>query len=202
MKKLLFGAAALLLMASCSGNTTKEKAKEDSIRIADSIAQVEAAKAAAEQARMDSIRQDSINNATAGLTFQMFCKPEKVEGVNLQSFLSLKQITANLEKIDFSLTKTQKKKDKDYDWTPDNPTYYTKTITTFAKPIGNNITTVKLEGADGYVSKAIIEFPKPDDVSEFKGTVKGKLKDTDIYWHEMYIKYKGNTVEIEAGGGE
>ena len=58
MKKLLFGATALLLMASCSGNGTNEKAKEDSARIADSIAQVENAKAAAEQARLDSIRQD------------------------------------------------------------------------------------------------------------------------------------------------
>ena len=48
MKKVLFGAAALLLMASCSGNGTKEKAKEDSIRIADSITQVEAAQGAAE----------------------------------------------------------------------------------------------------------------------------------------------------------
>lgn len=60
MKKLLFGTAALLLMASCSANGTNEKAKEDSTRIADSIAQVEEAQAAAEQARLDSIRQDSI----------------------------------------------------------------------------------------------------------------------------------------------
>ena len=63
MKKLLFGAVALLLMASCSGNGTTEKANDDSARIADSIAQVEAAKAAAEQARVDSLRQDSIANA-------------------------------------------------------------------------------------------------------------------------------------------
>ena len=63
MKKLLFGVAALLLMASCSGNGTTEKASDDSARIADSIAQVETAKAAAEQARLDSIRQDSINES-------------------------------------------------------------------------------------------------------------------------------------------
>ena len=41
MKKMLIGAAALLLMASCSGNGTTEKTLEDSARIADSIAQVE-----------------------------------------------------------------------------------------------------------------------------------------------------------------
>ena len=75
MKILLFGTAALFLMASCSGNGGSEKTKEDSTHIeatrdsllADSIAQAEgarqaeeAAKAAAEQARLDSIRQDSI----------------------------------------------------------------------------------------------------------------------------------------------
>ena len=67
MKKLLFGTAALLLMASCSGTGTSEKTREDSTHIADSIAQVEAirqaeeaAQVAAEQAHLDSIRQDSI----------------------------------------------------------------------------------------------------------------------------------------------
>lgn len=54
------GTAALLLMASCSGYNNSEKTHEDSARIADSIAQVEAAKAAAERARLDSLRQDSI----------------------------------------------------------------------------------------------------------------------------------------------
>ena len=63
MKKSLLGAAALLLMVSCASNGTSEKAKEDSIRIADSIAQVEAAKASAEQARLDSLHQDSIAKA-------------------------------------------------------------------------------------------------------------------------------------------
>ena len=62
MKKLLFFAMSLILMAGCSGNGASEKANEDSIRIADSIAKVEAAQAAAEQARLDSIRQDSINS--------------------------------------------------------------------------------------------------------------------------------------------
>ena len=60
MKKLLLEASALILMASCAGNGASEKANEDSARIADSIAQVEATQAAAEQARLDSIRQDSI----------------------------------------------------------------------------------------------------------------------------------------------
>ena len=65
MKKLFFGGVALLLMASCAGRGSSEKAREDSVRIADSIAQVETATAAAEQARQDSIRQDSIAKAEA-----------------------------------------------------------------------------------------------------------------------------------------
>lgn len=66
IKNLLFGAATIMLMASCAGNGVSEKTKEDSIRIADSIAQVEAtrqaeeAAMAAEQARLDSIRRDSL----------------------------------------------------------------------------------------------------------------------------------------------
>lgn len=58
MKKLLLGAAALFLMASCSGSGSTKNTNEESTRIADSIAQVEA-----EQARLDSIRQDSIAKA-------------------------------------------------------------------------------------------------------------------------------------------
>ena len=67
MKKVLFGVVTLILMANCTGNSALEKAREDSARIADSIAQIEAirqaevaAQVAAVQARMDSIRQDSI----------------------------------------------------------------------------------------------------------------------------------------------
>lgn len=65
MKKLLYGAVALLLTASCAGNKA-EKENEESIRQADSIAAIEArqeAQAAAEQARLDSLRQDSIAKA-------------------------------------------------------------------------------------------------------------------------------------------
>ena len=64
MKKLLFFAMSLILMAGCSGNGASEKANEDSVRIADSIAKVEAAQAVAEQARLDSIAMDSIMQIT------------------------------------------------------------------------------------------------------------------------------------------
>lgn len=68
MKKLLFGIAALMLMASCNGNKAgSENTDKDSSSFSDSIAQLEVtnqaeetALAAAEQARIDSLRQDSI----------------------------------------------------------------------------------------------------------------------------------------------
>ena len=61
MKKLLFGLAALFLLTSCVGKRNSEKTREDSARVADSIAQVEAAKAVVEQARQDSILLYQIN---------------------------------------------------------------------------------------------------------------------------------------------
>lgn len=67
MKKLLFGAVALFLMTGCSGNGTSEKTRKYSLRIADSIEQVEASRQAeeavqeaAERARQDSIRRNSV----------------------------------------------------------------------------------------------------------------------------------------------
>ena len=69
MKKFILIASGLFLtigiMTGCSGRNA-EKEREDSIRIADSIAAVEAAREEAlriaEQARLDSIRLDSIEN--------------------------------------------------------------------------------------------------------------------------------------------
>ena len=81
MKKILFGVAAVLLMASCSGKGDSEKASEDSARMADSIAQVEAVKAATEQARLDSIRQDSIRAdsiANAESFYKKLPDPKKI----------------------------------------------------------------------------------------------------------------------------
>ena len=69
MKKLLFGAAAIMLMVSCSGNGASEKAQEDSTRITDSIAQQEAALATDGQVRQDSLRQDSIAKAEAAAQY-------------------------------------------------------------------------------------------------------------------------------------
>lgn len=66
MKKILYSAASLLLFAgiavSCSGNsaTNADKEREDSARNADSLAAIEASLKQIEEARVDSLQQDSI----------------------------------------------------------------------------------------------------------------------------------------------
>lgn len=60
MKKLLFGAVALFLIASCAGNGTSEKASEDSADMTtDSLAQVESTNAADEKADLEAKRQEA-----------------------------------------------------------------------------------------------------------------------------------------------
>ena len=190
------------VIISCSGGKNAEQEREDSIRRADSLAAIEAQIEALEQARLDSLRQDSLNRVASKLTFQTFSVSEKVDGVSLQSLDSDKKIESRLKEKGFELTETKKEQKKDYDWTPQNPTFYTVTVKTYTKTIGDKTTVVKLEGGDGYVSNVVINFPDSSDVDEFKSTVKGKLKDPDVYWHEMNISYKGSTVEISMGGGE
>ena len=69
MKKLLLIALPLIMLGGCAGGNKAEKEKEDSIRQADSLAAVEAtvnaAQEAAEQACLDSLKQDSISKAEA-----------------------------------------------------------------------------------------------------------------------------------------
>ncbi|MDE6273248.1 MAG: hypothetical protein K2M31_09625 [Muribaculaceae bacterium] len=64
MRKIYFvlGSALLLCLFSACSNSDKQH-EEDSIRRADSLAAIEAAEKAAEEARLDSIRQDSIEKA-------------------------------------------------------------------------------------------------------------------------------------------
>lgn len=64
MNKFLFGIVVLLVIASCSGNGVSEKKNDDFSAKADSIAaatQAAEAEAEARQARIDSIRLDSIS---------------------------------------------------------------------------------------------------------------------------------------------
>ena len=88
MKKLLFGAVVLFLMASCAGNGESEKVQEDSSQTADSLAQVEAVQA--EVARQDSIRQDSI--AKAEKAAQAAAQYDKIVDEYLNAIIKLEGV--------------------------------------------------------------------------------------------------------------
>ena len=105
----------LSVATSCSGRNP-EKEREDSISTADSIAVIEVAIQETEQVRINSIQQDSIENATAGLTFQTFTSPKKMEmgDVTLQLFSPLKTITSNLISLGFELFDTKTFTRNDY----------------------------------------------------------------------------------------
>lgn len=116
MKKLLLGGTVLLLMASCSGNGTSEKAQENAAHLADSIAQVEAAKAAAEQARQDSIRQDSLAKAEElakaaqydGLVSQFVSSVNKIEkAANRGDFSNMHALVNNYESLHNKINKVK-----------------------------------------------------------------------------------------------
>ena len=86
MKKFLFGILSLILVTGCTRNGRSEKEIEDSMRIADSIAQIEAAKIAAEQAIQDSIRQDSIAKAEAAAQYDKLLDDYLKATTNLESY--------------------------------------------------------------------------------------------------------------------
>lgn len=89
MKKILFAISALLLMASCEGSDNSEKVHKDSRLTTDPSAREETIRKAeettkeeAEQARLDSLRQDSLNRnfSTFDLSFHQL--HGKVKNVN------------------------------------------------------------------------------------------------------------------------
>ena len=97
MKKSLLGAAALLLMVSCSGNSTTEKTNEDSVDLSDSIAQVEAAKQAghqdsAIQADSSATMAPEAEKKVPELKVSAFYKKEGSGEYSFYSFLSMKKV--------------------------------------------------------------------------------------------------------------
>lgn len=73
MTKFFYVMAAIMLLASCSGIGSSETTTDP---VADSIAQAQAMQKAAEQARLDSLRQDSIQK-----------EQEKAEFAQIQSMV-------------------------------------------------------------------------------------------------------------------
>lgn len=211
MKKILFGIATLLLITSCSGNGNRksDKANEDPIRRSDSITatadSLEDPSRIIEETRLDSIRKDSIDYVSAGLTFQTFTSPKKLgEGnVTLQLLSSAKKVESNLIGLGFELVKTKKFKRNDYwDSDIDSTSYIEAILNTYSKEIDGRSTVVSVESSDNQIIELSVDFPDSKDLEEFKKTVKGKIKDNKEFYWELKIRYKGNKVtlqEQEAG---
>ena len=177
MKKFLFPIAAIMLMVSCAGNKESEKAREDSVRVADSIAQVEAAEAAAEEARQDSIRQDSIQKAVEFASVVKALERIPDENNKLDGFLKSLGFKGNVKKS--TRTEDYLGDMLEYDVETYNYTYSMgdKKITYFYKyeesiAMGSSETRITIEGDD----QALDDFyrfakKKFDSVSKKGNTV-------------------------------
>lgn len=97
-------AATVVILIGCSGkpDPALEKARQDSIRVADSIAAEEKALAAAEQARLDSIKEAESLKPT--------CFIKRASSTTYE-FRDSREITANLKKLGF-----KKKQYNKTDW--------------------------------------------------------------------------------------
>lgn len=187
MKKLLFGAAALILMASCSGNgTSSEKDTEDSTRIADSIAQVEAAKAAAEQARLDSIRQDSI-------------KQDSVKNEELKKFhAAIPNYKKFFSEQGYSSLSSYLKKLGYVGSTKEVPTMDgPKLKGNFKFNAGKKSIDIQYEQLMGRMSAKITFNGDQEALSKFYKDAK-KLQGRADWW-QCNVSQKGNTVIIDGG---
>lgn len=200
MKKLLLGAVALLLMASCSGNGTSEKAKEDSTRITDSIAPVEAAHQTGLQ---DSATQA---DSTATVTSEAEKKaPElnvsafyKKIGSGQYSILSLKNVKQCLTDAGFTLKEkgTEKVTYGPYDevarypeWTYENGSLEVEIVT---YPNGSEVYYIDFEFADKASADEFIKNAKTDG---FKKESYGLCKGTMV---PLILIQKGKEVKLSA----
>lgn len=200
MRKLLFGASALILMVSCSGNGTTEKNNEDSTHIADSISQVEAAKEAGHQD--STIQADS--NATMDPEAEKKVPELKVSAfykkVNSDqySILSLKNIKQYLTDAGFTLKEkgTEKVTTGPYDevvrypeWTYENGSLEVEIVT---YPNGSEVYYIDFEFADKASADEFIKNAKADGFQkESYGLCKGNLV-------PLILTQKGKEVKLNA----
>lgn len=173
MKNFLFGVTAIILMASCSSNGISEKAHEDSARIADSIAQVEDAKAAAEQARLDSINKmeaESFYNSLPNIK-KLALSDDKKE-------------TQYLHSLGFN--GSFKVEGMEEDWRANG---------TFTLEEGQRKCIVKAH-IDGYNQEYNITITGDDEAMDKYYAETKKIKRT-VYGSPIKTKLKGNTLKIE-----
>ena len=152
MKKFLFLAVVLSVLVSCTGNKN-ENAHENFSRIADSIANEEArqnaiakAEAIEEQARLESIRQDSIKQEQ-----KMRLSP-KVFG----DYFNEKKMKKKLKDLGFKLIKEDREDFGDFEgyWAS-----YKRTL---------NGRTIKIEYSYATSNGGSIEFSDKGDFEQFK----------------------------------
>ena len=198
MKKTFLFSLLLLIVSivflSCSGNNT-EKLREDSIRKADSIAAIQAEKEeaarAAEQARLDSIRQDSIEQEAKLNLAQM-------------SFINNNNWLKTLPKFGFKLKK--KKTSEDWDeWEGTDRVLTTDYI--YQRDLNGRVVTFEFslmeykedgtEIGNRYDASMTIKDPAEkeafiNDIKKFGKTKNGYLYDGSD--QGFWIRQEGNTI--------
>lgn len=185
----------IVIMASCSGSGSAEKASEDSGRIADSIDEVEAAQATAEQARQDSIRQDSI-------------ALEEKFNLAQKSFIDNRSWLKTLPKFGFELK--SKKTTEDWDeWEGTDRVLDTKYI--YERDLNGRIVTFEftlskykdggMEIGNGY--DATMKIKDPQELESFISNIKklGKTKNGYLYDGSdrgIWVRQEGNSISFSG----
>ncbi len=186
LSTVLLAVAALLLAACGNSKADAEKARQDSIARADSIAKVKAAaEAAAEAARLDSLRQDSI------------AKVKDFEA-KIPSFTRLYE----KDNLDFlkGLGFTKKVTGKDpYAFTDDQDEYpIRKTTWTLRLDKNHYCTVVTEEGYESFGTEfTVVGAPgKWKEIKKQAQKAKSEIvEDGACYWFEI----KSNTIEWGSG---
>ena len=206
MKKLLLASAALFLIvtASCDFGR-KERERQDSIRIADSIHHAELARL--DSIRQDSIRQDSIQRAELdeALRIMTFVKWFN-EGGDWGKGLELRsdsQITASLVNLGFEVNKNTRTRREEI--CGEYTTWQSK-IYRYTKTIGDETVEIKYEDnleitfpneemRRNFVTSAMgVGYHKEQGYSEIHGTF--YAGPSDCYYRGSDMIVQGNKVFI------
>ena len=185
MKKLLFGAAALFLMASCSSNGNKQMEIPQTPE-SDSITQVDTTPQQEEPARRDSIPRDTIKKAELeAFNINLFVSPFKEEGFNGKGLelKSDKQLSKALANLGFSENKSVRTRTEEIcgSWETWKSTKYT-----YSKTIGDK--TIIVENED----ELEIIFPNSELKEKFmKSAIKAGYKKDNNYSDREGTFYKG-----------
>lgn len=194
MKKAILSAALLLALTACGSD--KEKAAADSAR-ADSIAAVEAQHAAeaAEQARLDSIRQDSINQANLfAAKVPLFGQINEKYGDQLAAFFKSRG-------FDVSYTYGKTWEPETGDMTP------VKQINATLK-VGDNECTYRERHNDAGYAQIMTIKGAPEKLNEYAASARAyiatmkKQNPGDWYFDSVKVTVSGNTVTIQYPMGD